>query len=287
MCEYNIGAKLIELRTVKGVTQEEVANALSVSNKTVSKWENGASAPDLGMLVALARYYNVSADLLLGIGGEEKGTRQVIEEEFKGLCRQEAVLKSFELVRAMIPASFDANGYGKTDVGSVIPPACKGYPRAVINVPEMFNFCVRSDAVNLSVMLLRNKENFAWLTDPDKQAAILRLLAFLSDRDALAVCAYLHRTDSTGHFTAARVTEATGVPEEKVASFLETACTIPALCNKTVAHLATGDLAVYDSEGNGLVLAILSIAYEAMCGVNANEYHYGGGNKMIEGGEKA
>ena len=287
MCEYNIGAKLTELRTAKGVTQEDVANALSISNKTVSKWENGASAPDLGMLVALARYYNVSADLLLGIGGEAKSTKQVIEEEFRGLCRQEAVLKSFELVRAVIPASFDAHGYGKEDVGSVIPPAPKGYPRAVINVPEMFNFCVRSDAVNLSVMLLRNKKNFAWLTDPDKQDSILRLLAFLSDRDALAVCAYLHRTDSTGHFTAARVAEATGVPVEKAASLLETACTIPELCHKTVAHLATGDLAVYDSEGNGLVLAILAIAYEATCGVNANEWHYGGGNKMIVGGEKA
>ena len=35
--------KMVELRTAKGVTQEEVAQKLGVSNKTVSKWETGVS----------------------------------------------------------------------------------------------------------------------------------------------------------------------------------------------------------------------------------------------------
>lgn len=38
-----IATKLSELRTAKGFTQDEVASALSVSNKTISKWENGTS----------------------------------------------------------------------------------------------------------------------------------------------------------------------------------------------------------------------------------------------------
>ena len=67
MTEYNIAAKLSDLRAAKGVTQDEVANALSISNKTVSKWENGMSDPDLSMLIALARYYNVTTDALLGL----------------------------------------------------------------------------------------------------------------------------------------------------------------------------------------------------------------------------
>ena len=43
MYECKIAKKLVELRTLKGATQEDVAQFLSVSNKTVSKWENGVS----------------------------------------------------------------------------------------------------------------------------------------------------------------------------------------------------------------------------------------------------
>ena len=50
MHECKIAEKLVELRTWKGVTQEDVAKSLSISNKTISKWENGASMPDLPIL---------------------------------------------------------------------------------------------------------------------------------------------------------------------------------------------------------------------------------------------
>lgn len=43
MNEMKFGAKLTALRSEKGVTQDEVSNALNISNKTVSKWENGVS----------------------------------------------------------------------------------------------------------------------------------------------------------------------------------------------------------------------------------------------------
>ena len=75
MQEYSIAKKLVELRTKAGVTQEQVAKALSISNKTVSKWENGTSSPDLSMVVALARYYDVSTDLLLGLTEGEMPSR--------------------------------------------------------------------------------------------------------------------------------------------------------------------------------------------------------------------
>ena len=67
MYECKIAEKLVELRTSKGVTQEDVAQSLSISNKTVSKWENGASTPDLSMLVELSKYYGVTTDTLLGL----------------------------------------------------------------------------------------------------------------------------------------------------------------------------------------------------------------------------
>ena len=67
MSECKIAEKLVELRTAKGVTQEDVAQNLSISNKTISKWENGASMPDLPMLIELSKYYGVTTDTLLGL----------------------------------------------------------------------------------------------------------------------------------------------------------------------------------------------------------------------------
>ncbi len=43
MYECKIAEKLVELRMAKGATQDDVAQSLAVSNKTISKWENGVS----------------------------------------------------------------------------------------------------------------------------------------------------------------------------------------------------------------------------------------------------
>ena len=88
MYECKIAEKLVELRTSKGVTQEEVAQSLSISNKTVSKWENGASTPDLPMVIELAKYYSVTTDTLLGLSEDKKqSTAEEIRSLFEGLDR--------------------------------------------------------------------------------------------------------------------------------------------------------------------------------------------------------
>lgn len=54
------------LRRRRNLTQEVLAEALGVTVSAVSKWESGATAPDLGMLVELASFFEVSVDALLG-----------------------------------------------------------------------------------------------------------------------------------------------------------------------------------------------------------------------------
>ena len=54
------GAYLADLRRARGLTQQEAADQLGVSNKTVSKWENGAGLPDITVLPALAELYGVT-----------------------------------------------------------------------------------------------------------------------------------------------------------------------------------------------------------------------------------
>lgn len=55
------------LRRQKNVTQEELSDYLNISFQTISKWERGESLPDINMLVALANYFDVSTDELLGM----------------------------------------------------------------------------------------------------------------------------------------------------------------------------------------------------------------------------
>lgn len=61
-----IGDKIRLLRKNKGVTQAELAEAISVSAQSVSKWENRISAPDISVLPLIARYFGITIDELLG-----------------------------------------------------------------------------------------------------------------------------------------------------------------------------------------------------------------------------
>ena len=60
-----MGEFLAALRKSKGYTQQEVADTLGVSNKTVSSWETGASCPDISMLPVLAELYDVTCDEII------------------------------------------------------------------------------------------------------------------------------------------------------------------------------------------------------------------------------
>ena len=62
----NIGPKILELRKQKGIKQEELASELGVTSAAVSKWENNYTLPDILMLCALADYFEVTTDELLG-----------------------------------------------------------------------------------------------------------------------------------------------------------------------------------------------------------------------------
>lgn len=62
----NLGNKINELRRNRNITQDALASELGVTAAAVSKWENGYTLPDVLMLCALADYFAVTTDELLG-----------------------------------------------------------------------------------------------------------------------------------------------------------------------------------------------------------------------------
>ncbi|KSV60466.1 helix-turn-helix domain-containing protein [Acetivibrio ethanolgignens] len=57
--------KLYMLRKKSGLSQEQLAEQLSVSRQAISKWESGQSVPESEKLVAISNYFKVSLDYLL------------------------------------------------------------------------------------------------------------------------------------------------------------------------------------------------------------------------------
>ncbi len=65
MKDYEFGTKIYELRKAESLSQNKLAEMLGVSNKAVSKWENGNAKPSIEQLLKLAKIFNVSVEDLV------------------------------------------------------------------------------------------------------------------------------------------------------------------------------------------------------------------------------
>ncbi len=70
MDQVKIGAFLKQLRNEKGLSQEKLAEVFGVSSRSVSRWENGRTMPDISIIIELADYYGIDIRELLN--GERK-----------------------------------------------------------------------------------------------------------------------------------------------------------------------------------------------------------------------
>ncbi len=81
MDQEKIGRFIATCRKECNLTQEQVAEKLGVSNKTVSRWENGNGFPDVSLLQPLCELLNISVnELLLGEKIPEDNYRKKVEE---------------------------------------------------------------------------------------------------------------------------------------------------------------------------------------------------------------
>ena len=91
MDQIKIGKFIAELRRTKGLTQEALGDKLGVTNKTISRWENGNYMPDIEMLQLLSQEFDVSInELLSGERLSNESFRQKADENVIAISKSSA-----------------------------------------------------------------------------------------------------------------------------------------------------------------------------------------------------
>ncbi|SEW33611.1 Helix-turn-helix [Ruminococcaceae bacterium KH2T8] len=79
MDKEQTGQLITELRKEKGMTQKQLADALNVTDKAVSKWERGLSFPDISMLEPISKVLDISIMEILA--GKRQDENEVLTRE--------------------------------------------------------------------------------------------------------------------------------------------------------------------------------------------------------------
>lgn len=98
MDNIQTGRLIAELRKKQGMTQQQLADKLNLSNKTISKWESGSGSPDIFNLPILAGALGVTVDELL------KGKLDLSESGTSGLSQKQKTERAVIALAASIGA---------------------------------------------------------------------------------------------------------------------------------------------------------------------------------------
>ena len=140
MNQTAIGSYIAKKRREKNLTQEQLAEKIGVSNKTISKWENGKCMPDYSIIEQLCRELSVTiSELMDGEDAAEDSVRVYDDDQILDLLhrtqeleRQKGVLCGFVLIILGIASSTLSRNTGGTDVQDFLSGVLMGLSVAEI-----------------------------------------------------------------------------------------------------------------------------------------------------------
>lgn len=140
MNQINTGVFISKKRKEMNLTQEQLAEKLGESNKTISKWETGKCMPDYSIVKPLCEQLNITvAELMDGSDAEEKSVRTYDEEQIMDLLRrtqelerQKNILYGIILIIMGIALQVLSHTFGGSDVQDFLSGLLLG-----ISVAEM------------------------------------------------------------------------------------------------------------------------------------------------------
>lgn len=167
--------KLQELRKQKGLTQEELAEALYVSRTAVSKWESGRGYPNIDSLKAMAKFFGRTIDELLS--GDE--WLSLAEENSR---QKESGLRSllFGLLDGSVAAVFVLPLFGQTVDGVVQAVSLL----SLGGIPDYLRGAYAAAVLGLALwgvltLALQNCQKEFWLRNKSKISLLLSTLGVL------------------------------------------------------------------------------------------------------------
>jgi len=174
MNECRLNEQIAFLRRQKRVTQEQLAQALGVTNQAVSKWESGQCCPDIQLLPALADYFSVSLDMLMGRTVEIADAdplislRNIIEAKENGEDDRYTLKAAYTLHAIILSKCMTAPGTGNPgwDSDDAIEHAGQAeWGRSCVNIPEITTHLRRG------TVLFSDNKNFGLSNHSLKQIA--------------------------------------------------------------------------------------------------------------------
>ena len=171
--EFN--EKLQELRKNKGLTQEELAEALYVSRTAISKWESGRGYPSIDSLKAIAKYFSVAIDELLS----SDEVLSIAEEDNK---QKEKHLKSlvFGLLDISVLMFFFLPFFGQKANGVIQEVSLLSLNGIASYLRIVYYAIVISIAVyGILTLAFQNCQKLFWVQNREKISIILNAIAVL------------------------------------------------------------------------------------------------------------
>ena len=169
--EFN--EKLQELRKQKGLTQEELAEALYVSRTAISKWESGRGYPGIDSLKGIAKFFNVTIDELLS-GSEiltiaEEDTKKK-EKHLRGLVF--GLLDLSLIMFFFLPIFGQKTGGIIQEVSLLSLKGVADYLKIVYSA-----FVIGIIVYGILMLVLQNCQKTFWVKNRDKISLLLNTIA--------------------------------------------------------------------------------------------------------------
>ena len=126
MNQEKIGKFIAELRKEKGLTQAQLAEHFDISNKAVSKWENGKSLPDASIMIDLCNLLGITVnELLSGERISMEDYKEKAEERLVEMHEQKSKMQMYWIFAAFtfIGITFVLVNLGRVGAGYAVIPA--------------------------------------------------------------------------------------------------------------------------------------------------------------------
>lgn len=252
-----ISETIAALRKEAGETQKELADALGVSNKVISKWEKSESEPALANIVALAKHFGVSTDSL--IRGAEFEVEVNQRKDFREAALdafQEGINHVFRFVRR----EYIYNNSLKSI--PLIPPTGVRFGEnegdyTGISSNEIFMQARSSKGNNMILTLLQNEANYAWMTENESE--LRSFFGLLAEPGIIQLVRLIHTNGASEYLSSRYAAEQTGCSEENARRLFETL-----RFRKQIIEMPGGTTDVWSISEASFLLGIFACAFETI-----------------------